>query len=74
MTYQEFTQYEIEMLERRIDYLETIVNRQNKIRREIFSYLINNRDNINVSDALDIIYPRDVYTVPGRPEKGKKEE
>ena len=73
MTYQDFTDYEIDRLERRIDYLQAIVDRQNRIRREISSYLIRNRENINVTDALDIIYPRDVYTVPERPEKGKEE-
>lgn len=70
----EFLKIENDFLQKRIDYLESIVQKQNKIRREISSYLIENRYNLNVFDALDIIYPKvDENMQPAEPEKGTEE-
>lgn len=72
---EEMLRFEIAFLERRIEYLEGIVDKQNKIRREISSYIIEHRyEKINVFDALDIIYPKvDDNTQPAAPEKGTEE-
>lgn len=70
----EYLKIENEFLQKRIDYLESIVQKQNKIRGEISSYLIKNRESLNVFDALDIIYPKvDDNTQPAEPEKGTEE-
>ena len=70
----EFLKIENDFLQKRIEYLESIVQKQNKIRREISSYLIEHRYNLNVFDALDIIYPKvDENMQPAEPEKGTEE-
>ena len=75
MNYENRLMQDIEFLERRIAYLETIIDKQNRIRRDISSYLIEHRyENINVFDALDIIYPKvDDNTQPAEPGKGTEE-
>lgn len=66
MTSEDWNEYEIGRLHREIEYWKSIVDRQNKIRREISSYLIKEREHINVMTALEIIYPAE-------PGKGKEE-
>lgn len=66
MTNEEWYEYEIGQLNREIEYWKGIVDRQNKIRRELSSYLIREREHINVITALNIIYPAE-------PGKGKVE-
>ena len=72
MTANDWYEFEIDSLERRIEYLQNTVDRLNRIRREISSYLIRERDHVNVLTALDIIYPGTKNITPAEPGKGTK--
>ena len=55
MKNEEWNEYEIGRLHREIEYWKGIVDRQNKIRRDISSYLIRECEHFNVMTALEII-------------------